>query len=42
VSDRLFKIHNSLNIQGVFQQLPLFDPLSILLSWSRRLPKDWT
>jgi hypothetical protein len=26
VSDRLFKIHNSLNIQGVFQQLLLFDP----------------
>ena len=26
VADRLFKIHNSLNIQGVFQQLPLFDP----------------
>ena len=22
----LFKIHNSLNLQGVFQQLPLFDP----------------
>ena len=26
VADRLFKIHNSLNIQGVFQKLPLFDP----------------
>lgn len=26
VADRLFKIHNSLNIQGVFQPLPLFDP----------------
>ena len=26
VADRLFKIRNSLNIQGVFQQLPLFDP----------------
>jgi hypothetical protein len=26
VADRLFKIHNSLNLQGVFQQLPLFDP----------------
>jgi hypothetical protein len=26
VADRLFKIHNSLNIQGVFQTLPLFDP----------------
>jgi len=26
VADRLFKIHNSFNIQGVFQQLPLFDP----------------
>jgi hypothetical protein len=26
VADRLFKIHNSLNIQGVFQQLPLYDP----------------
>jgi hypothetical protein len=26
VADRLFKIHNSLNIQGVFQQLPLFQP----------------
>jgi hypothetical protein len=26
VSDRLFKIHNSLNLQGVFQQLPLYDP----------------
>jgi len=26
VSDRLFKIRNSENIQGVFQQLPLFDP----------------
>jgi hypothetical protein len=26
VADRLFKIHHSLNIQGVFQKLPLFDP----------------
>jgi Tc toxin complex TcA C-terminal TcB-binding domain len=26
VADRLFKIRNSENIQGVFQQLPLFDP----------------
>ena len=26
VADRLFKIHNSLNIQGIFQQLPLYDP----------------
>jgi len=26
VADRLFKIHNSLNIQGVYQQVPLFDP----------------
>jgi hypothetical protein len=26
VADRLFKIHNSLNIQGVFRQLALFDP----------------
>ena len=26
MADRLFKIHNSLNIQGVFQKLPLFDP----------------
>jgi hypothetical protein len=26
VADRLFKIHNSLNLQGVFQQLPLFEP----------------
>jgi len=26
VADRLFKIHNSLNLQGVFQQLPLYDP----------------
>jgi hypothetical protein len=26
VADRLFKIHNSLNIQGVFQKLPLFEP----------------
>ena len=26
VADRLFKIHNSLNLQGVFQTLPLFDP----------------
>ena len=26
VADRLFKIRNSLNIQGVFRQLPLFDP----------------
>ena len=26
MADRLFKIHNSLNLQGVFQQLPLFDP----------------
>jgi hypothetical protein len=26
VADRLFKIHNSLNLQGVFQALPLFDP----------------
>lgn len=26
VADRLFKIHNSLNIQGVFQRLPLYDP----------------
>jgi len=26
VSDRLFKIRNSLNIQGVFRQLPLFEP----------------
>lgn len=26
VADRLFKIHNSLNLQGVFQRLPLFEP----------------
>jgi hypothetical protein len=26
IADRLFKIHNSLNIQGVFQQVPLFEP----------------
>lgn len=26
VADRLFKIHNSLNLQGVFQQLPLYNP----------------
>lgn len=26
VADRLFKIHNSLNIQGVFRQLALFEP----------------
>ena len=26
MADRLFKIHNSLNLQGVFQKLPLFDP----------------
>ena len=26
VADRLFKIHNSLNLQGVFRQLPLYDP----------------
>jgi hypothetical protein len=26
VADRLFKIHNSLNLQGVFQQPPLFEP----------------
>jgi hypothetical protein len=26
VEDRLFKIRNSLNIQGIFRQLPLFDP----------------
>jgi Tc toxin complex TcA C-terminal TcB-binding domain len=26
VADRLFKIRNSENFQGVFQQLPLFDP----------------
>jgi hypothetical protein len=26
VANRLFKIHNSLNLQGVFQRLPLFDP----------------
>jgi hypothetical protein len=26
VADRLFKIHNSLNLQGVFQQLPLYEP----------------
>jgi hypothetical protein len=26
VADRLFKIRNSLNIQGIFRQLPLFDP----------------
>jgi hypothetical protein len=26
VADRLFKIHNSLNIRGIFQKLPLFDP----------------
>jgi hypothetical protein len=26
VADRLFKIRNSLNIAGVFRQLPLFDP----------------
>lgn len=26
VSDRLYKIRNSLNIQGVFRQLPLFEP----------------
>jgi hypothetical protein len=26
VADRLFKIHNSLNLQGVFQPIPLFEP----------------
>ncbi len=26
VADRLFKIHHSLNLQGVFQRLPLYDP----------------
>ena len=26
VADRLFKIHNSLNLQGIFRQLALFDP----------------
>jgi hypothetical protein len=26
VTDRLFKIRNSLNIEGVFRQLPLFEP----------------
>jgi hypothetical protein len=26
VSDRLFKIRNSLNMQGIFRQLPLFEP----------------
>lgn len=26
VADRLFKIRNSLNLQGAFRQLPLFDP----------------
>lgn len=26
VADRLFKIHNSLNLQGVYQKLPLYDP----------------
>ena len=26
VANRLFNIHNSLNLQGVFQQLPLYDP----------------
>jgi len=26
VADRLFKIRNSLNIQGLFRQLPLFEP----------------
>jgi hypothetical protein len=26
VADRLFKIHNSLNLQGVFRRLPLYEP----------------
>lgn len=26
VADRLFKIRNSLNIQGIFRQLPIFEP----------------
>ncbi len=26
VADRLFKVRNSLNLQGVFRQLPLFEP----------------
>ena len=26
VADRLFKIHNSLNLQGIFRQLALFEP----------------
>lgn len=26
VADRLFKVRNSLNIQGIFRQLPLFEP----------------
>jgi hypothetical protein len=26
IADRLFKLRNSLNIQGVFRQLPLFEP----------------
>jgi Tc toxin complex TcA C-terminal TcB-binding domain len=26
VADRLFKIHNSLNLLGIFRQLPLFEP----------------
>ena len=26
MADRLFKIRNSLNIRGIFRQLPLFEP----------------
>jgi hypothetical protein len=26
VANRLFNIHNSLNLQGIYQQLPLYDP----------------
>ena len=38
VADRLFKIRNSENIQGVVQQLPLFDPPLDPACWSRRPP----
>lgn len=31
VADRLFKIHNSLNIRGIFRQLPLEPPIDLAL-----------
>lgn len=41
VADRLFKIRNSLNIMGIFRQLPLFEPPIDPALLARAQPPAW-